>query len=112
MIGEEHDILVHAILVRQIHHCRWVGLGEEAEEGDVQSAAAGVLIAHLFLSASESTGTSRGKMTYDWRQLEVVAHEDKRLGHPKRSEAGRQRDLRRLVDDAVVELAAKKEGAA
>lgn len=35
----------------------------------------------------------------------MVAHENEGLGEAERSKAGRQRDLRRFIDDADVELA-------
>ena len=41
----------------------------------------------------------------------MIADEDKGLREAKGTEADGERDLTRLVDDAVVELAAREEGA-
>jgi hypothetical protein len=41
----------------------------------------------------------------------VIADKDKGLREAKGTEADGERDLTRLVDDAVVELAAREEGA-
>lgn len=52
-----------------------------------------------------------GKKTDKRRQLEVIADEDEGLGKAERAKADRKRNLARLVDDAVIELAAREEGA-
>jgi hypothetical protein len=49
--------------------------------------------------------------TDERRQLKVIADEDKGLREAKGTKADGERDLTRLVDDAVVELAAREEGA-
>lgn len=41
----------------------------------------------------------------------MVANEDERLGHPKRTQASGEGDLRRLIDDAVIELAPEEQWA-
>ena len=62
-------------------------IGQELEKGDVETAFLGLFV------------------LYQRWQLVVIAYQDKSLCHPNRSQTYGQRDLRRLVHDAIVEHA-------
>lgn len=50
--------------------------------------------------------------TDERRKLVVVSHEDERVDEAERPKTGRQRDLRRLVDNADVESPLDEDGSA
>ena len=90
-VGQRHDVGVHPILLREVDDGVRLGLGQAAEERDVEPALA------------------RGGVADEGRELVVVADEDELVREPQRTEAGWKGDLRGLVDDAVVELALAEE---
>ena len=93
-VGERHNDAVHPILLGEVDDRLRVRLGQATEERDVEPALA------------------RGRVADERRELVVIADEDELAGEAQRAEAGRQGDLRGLVDDAVVECALAEERAA
>ncbi|CRK21068.1 hypothetical protein BN1708_003407, partial [Verticillium longisporum] len=83
-VAQSHDVLAHAILMLQVDDRVRVRVREQLEQADVQATLASLLILH------------------QRRKLVVVSYQDKSLGHPDGAEADWQRDLRRLIDDAII----------
>ena len=88
LVRQEHDVLIHAVLFVEVDDGLRVRLGEHPEERHIQSLRLRLFVPH-----------QRGK-------LEMVPDKHELLGEPQWTETCRQRHLRGLVDDAVVEHAA------
>jgi hypothetical protein len=75
-VGQEHDVGVHAILRRQVHHCRGMRLREATEEAHIHAFALGFEVPH------------------QRRELVVVSNQDESPRLEERGETCRLRDLR------------------
>ena len=92
-VGYMHDILIHPVLLGEIDNTIHVFIREKAEERGIESC---------FLCGSVSD---------QWRELVVIANEDKLVRESQWAETGGERNLRSLVDDAIVELASGEQSA-
>lgn len=88
-----HDILVHSVLVDQVDDGFGVRFAQATKQGHIQS------------SLSSLATPDQG------RELIVIAYEYELVGKAEGPKARRKSDLGRLVDDAVVERPARKDGA-
>ena len=109
LVGEEHDVGVHPILLGEVHDRGRMRVRKPLEQAHVEALVARFAVADLE-SLSEKNWETAERKTYERRKLVVVAHEDERVGVSQRAETRRERDLRRLVDDADVELASCEDG--
>lgn len=92
-VREEHDLLVHPVLVDEVDHGFRVSFGQTPEQGHVKSAL------------------PRFWASDQWWKLEVIANEHKAVRKLQRSQTSWEGDLGRFVDNAVIESSAGEERA-
>lgn len=109
--------------MREVDDGDGVSVREPLEEADVEAALLCRRVADLRARRGCQHHECEGERekwrmkrlesrTHEGRELVVVADEDELVGEAERPEARRERDLRRLVDDAEVEAALDEDGPA
>jgi len=102
-VGEGHDILVHSVLLIEVHDAFGMGIGQAAEERDVQASPSCKRVLDLRFEHDQAMGRHKDNDgTYKGWELEVVSNKDEGVREPKWAKTGWESDLRGLIHNTIV----------